>query len=132
MNLSCPFRRDQHQIIKPPMASWIKRNCPDPSLKDKLFMYRHILYGTFVVALWVKPGWFIDVLNLGGSLGNFNSLKAHTFIEQFSPAHDIEQMKNTFRKNENTYQHHERARHESNRADLVRSQSSRVTVGYSN
>ena len=54
----------------------------------KLFVVRYLRFGTFVIAEWLaKPrDVFIDVMNLGKSLGNFDRKKANEFRHRlFAP-----------------------------------------------
>jgi len=89
MNFICPFRHNQHQRISPEILNWAQSYCPDREAAGKLFMYRHLVHGTFVIALWVKEGWFVDVLNLGRSLGNFTRERAEIFLEMFNDEHTV-------------------------------------------
>ncbi len=76
----CRYRKDQHRVIQPRMLKWIKRQVPRGSLRDSLFLYRHLQHGTFVVASWSQIGrTFQDIINLGPSLDNFT----HGVAEQF-------------------------------------------------
>lgn len=67
------YNSKEHELIEPECLRWIRRETADPALRNRLFAYRHKIYGTFVVALWLgEPhGFFVDILNLGMSLGHF-------------------------------------------------------------
>lgn len=59
------YRRDWHIIIQAPFMHFVKDRFPDKA--DHLFLYRHKLWGTFVIAGWVNKdrGRMVDILNLG-------------------------------------------------------------------
>jgi len=82
---ACPYRTEQHYIMHPELERWIKRNVPEKTLRDSLFIYRHLWYGTYVIAQWLSPGTtFIDLRNLGGSLQNFTREVARDFLKQIN------------------------------------------------
>jgi len=72
--LACHYDPRQHRILESGILAWCKRQVSDPYLKERLFTYYHRLEHTFVIALWLNQPkrWFVDVLNMGYSLGNFN------------------------------------------------------------
>jgi len=76
LGMPCQFRPDQHEIIHPPLEDFVMRAVSEQKLRDSLFIYRHRLWRTFVIALWVGPSEFVDVMNLGMSLGNFTRQRA--------------------------------------------------------
>ena len=80
IGMPCTFDAGQHAVIHPELEDWIHREIPDRNFLDRVFVYRHLLYGTFVIAQWLNrdAGLFIDVMNLGYSLGNFDKEKART------------------------------------------------------
>ncbi len=78
----CAYDRQQHRIIHPHIEKWIKRQVPVGKLRDSLFVYYHNLYGTFVIAQWIAPKKsFIDVLNMGTTLYNFDQDMAEEFLQ---------------------------------------------------
>jgi hypothetical protein len=80
---ACPYRAEQHYIVHPELERWLQRNVSEKSLRDSLFIYKHLWYGTYVIAQWVSKGSsFIDLRNLGGSLRNFNREMAQNFLQQ--------------------------------------------------
>ena len=81
---ACQYRPEQHEMLHGDVENWIKRGIPDLKIRESLFVYRHRLHGTFVIGLWVGPGRFVDVLNMGHSLANFNREKAQQFIRQIN------------------------------------------------
>jgi hypothetical protein len=81
MGLAAHFTPGEHTLITPPMLGWIRRNVP-PERSEKMFMYFSHRYGNFVVGEWLNRagGYFVDVLNLGHSLGNFTRAWAQEFL----------------------------------------------------
>ena len=130
MNMACPFQSGQHQLISPPMLEWARANCPDKEAAKKLFMYRHLQHGTFVIALWVKEGWFVDILNLGTSLANFTREKAQAFLRQFGPGHTTEALKEHFREVDSRFRHHETDKSTAYHDRFQRVRSTATRVGY--
>jgi hypothetical protein len=73
------YTPDEHTIIEGELSLWLKRLIEnDPVRKHKLFVVRYNKIGTFVIAEWLgRPkDVFVDVLNMGKSLANFNRKKA--------------------------------------------------------
>lgn len=85
LGMPCLYDSKQHSILGggSEILDWCRRQVPD-DMKDKLFLYRHRRYGTFVVARWAaQPKWvFSDILNLGTSLSNFDREKAQEFMKR--------------------------------------------------
>lgn len=74
------YTPDEHTIIEGELSSWLKRLMDnDSQRKNNLFLIRYNALGVFVIAEWIGGGHdtFVDVLNLGKSLGNFSRGKAH-------------------------------------------------------
>jgi hypothetical protein len=68
MGLVCQFDPRQHYVLRGCVARAIGRVVPK-RVRDHLFLYRHKVYGNYVVAKWEKKGrLFEDVLNLGPRL----------------------------------------------------------------
>ena len=78
---ACQYNPKQHVILKPSFLKWCKDQTSDERVKAELFVYRQMQVGTFVIARWVdkSKGMFVDLVNLGGSLGNFTREVAHEF-----------------------------------------------------
>lgn len=78
---TCQYDPRQHQLIEPPLLNWARRQAPDKETADRIFTYRHRDAGTFVIGFWAnKPyGRFVDMLNIGTSLGNFGPSEAGRF-----------------------------------------------------
>ena len=74
----------QHEVIRPEILDWCKRQASKEDLRSELFMYRHRKYKTFVIARWLghPHGLFTDLLNLGESLANFTRAKAQEFLRR--------------------------------------------------
>jgi len=73
------YNTQEHTIIDGELSSWLKRLMDnDSQRKNNLFLIRYNALGVFVIAEWIGGGHdtFVDVLNLGKSLGNFNFSKA--------------------------------------------------------
>lgn len=73
------FDSDKHTIIPGELSDFCARLVEgDPQREGKLFVIRYEKLGVFCVCEWLaKPkDIFIDVLNLGKSLGNFTRQKA--------------------------------------------------------
>jgi hypothetical protein len=87
----CEFDKRQHLIIHPPLEDWIKRQAPNDDERGRLFIYKHLVHGTFVIAWWVSKdrGLFVDMINLKKSLGSFNRRTANRFLQQLKPSSDI-------------------------------------------
>lgn len=80
LGMACPYQKKQHRIIHHRLEKWIKRQVPDSNFRDSLFLYYHNSQGTFVIASWTVPGkFFVDVINLGDSLSNFDYPTAQQF-----------------------------------------------------
>lgn len=62
------FRADWHQVITPDFMNFLKEKFPDHA--EHLFVYRHTLWGSFVIAGWVQKerGRMCDLVNLGTTL----------------------------------------------------------------
>jgi hypothetical protein len=74
--MPCLYDEKQHQLL--PDGDLIRHCKKITPAKDKerLFLYRHRLHGTFVIGMWAggrAMGIFTDFLNLGKSLGNVNT-----------------------------------------------------------
>lgn len=93
--MPCLFDEKQHHIISGgELIAWCKREAPAKD-KNRLFLYRHQIHETFVIAMWASDralGVFTDFLNLGYSLANFDRKKAQEFLRRlYAPtsAHEM-------------------------------------------
>ena len=76
--VSC-YNPDEHTIIRGEISEWLERLVEgDPRRKGCLFLLRYDKLGVFCICEWVGGGndTFVDVLNLGKSLGNFGKTEA--------------------------------------------------------
>ena len=79
----------------------------DPKRKDKLFVVRYNLHGTFVIAEWLaKPrDVFVDVMNLGHSLANFTREKAQELRHRLFAPVTAEETSRFIHQSESDYHH---------------------------
>jgi len=131
MNFICPFQHDQHHRIFPEILGWARDNCPDRDAAKNLFMYRHKIHQTFVIALWVKEGWFVDVMNLGMSLGNFTQTSARVFREMFDSEHTVDGFKKQMAKKEYDFNRKQTDLSGNYHDRLQQARSNTTQVGYS-
>jgi hypothetical protein len=76
--VSC-YNPDEHTIIGGEMAEWLERLVEDsPQRKGCLFLLRYDKLEVYCICEWVGGGQdtFVDVLNLGKSLGSFGHTEA--------------------------------------------------------
>ncbi len=84
----CQYDPHQHELLDNDVSRWLKRETSDPELRKKVFVYRHLRYGTFVIGLWINApqGVFVDVLNMGTSLANLTASNAQELRKRlFAP-----------------------------------------------
>jgi len=94
-NFTCQFNPVEHWLIEPEILRWCRRQVDEKDHKVRLFAYFHRVHQTYVIAWWVdRPcGKFVDMLNLGFTLGNFTREKAQEFVRhlrQPTTASDID------------------------------------------
>lgn len=80
LNMVSNFKTADHTIIGGTIAEFCSRLVEgDPQREGKLCVIRYNKLGVFVIAEWLaKPrDIFVDVMNLGNSLGNFTREKAN-------------------------------------------------------
>lgn len=82
LGMTCKFNRDQHVILHHEILDWTKRQAL-PKDRVSLFLYFQRYEHTFVIAKWIKPGEFVDILNLGTML-TLSREDAHWLREQLS------------------------------------------------
>lgn len=98
LGLVSDYSSDEHAIIGGELSIWLKKLMEgDPARKDRLFLLRYIKLEVFCICEWLgKPkDVFVDVMNLGKSLGNFDMKKANELRHRlFAPitAEDTNQM----------------------------------------
>jgi hypothetical protein len=83
----CTLDRSQHQILETEIGSWLKRNVENAEDARRLFVYRHMQTGNFIVAWWISKerGRFSELMNLGTSLSSFTREMARSFKQILSP-----------------------------------------------
>ncbi len=98
LGLVSDYSSDEHTIIGGELSSWLKNLMKgDPTRKDRLFLLRYNKLEVFCICEWLgKPkDVFVDVMNLGKSIGNFTQEKANELRHRlFAPitAEDTNQM----------------------------------------
>lgn len=73
------FKSQEHTIVQGEIGPFCDRLVEnDPQRRGKLFVVRYNKLGTFCICEWLDKslGFFVDVMNLGKSLGNFSYRKA--------------------------------------------------------
>ncbi|KKL81115.1 hypothetical protein LCGC14_1998020 [marine sediment metagenome] len=92
--IPCLYNKREHEIIDSEFIQWCKKQLPhDKVERDRLFMYRHKLHGTYVVARWAGEalGVFTDFLNLGKSLATVTPQMSVEFRHRmFAPMSAVE------------------------------------------
>ncbi len=129
MNLVCPFQSAEHAIIQSEVIDWARRECPDRDVVDKLFMYRHKVYETFVIAMWTREGWFMDVLNIGKSLESFDRVQAKKFKDMFDDAHRPDELARQMRESDLQRKRDDTDESHEYHDEFTRRRSSKVLVG---
>ncbi len=79
LGLVSNYKSDEHTIIGGELSMWLDRLVEDGrERKGKLFLVRYNKLEVFVIAEWLgKPkDVFVDVFNIGKSLGNFGRVEA--------------------------------------------------------
>ncbi len=76
--LSC-YNTDEHTLIRGELSEWLERLVEgNPQREGCLFLLRYNKLEVYCICEWVGGGrdTFVDVLNLGKSLGNFGHTEA--------------------------------------------------------
>lgn len=79
LGLVSVYTSAEHTIIRGEMSEWLDRLVEsNPRREGCLFLLRYNKLGVFCICEWVGGGrdTFVDVINLGKSLGNFEYKKA--------------------------------------------------------
>lgn len=80
LNMVSFYKPSEHTILGGDLAEFCARLVEDdPQRKRKLFVVRYNKFGTYVIAEWLAEprDIFVDIMNLGNSLGNFTRAKAY-------------------------------------------------------
>lgn len=100
------YNPKQHHIISGgELIAWCKREAPAKDTK-RLFLYRHRVHGTFVIAMWASDralGVFTDFLNLGYSLNNFDRKKAQEYLRRLYAPTSAPEMARTINQTSRNY-----------------------------
>ena len=91
----CQYDRKQHLLLEPSLLEWCKAQSSNKNVSNELFVYRQMQVGTFVIGRWVNKskGLFVDLVNLGYSLGNFTRGVAQEFRRRLLAPITAEQTK---------------------------------------
>jgi hypothetical protein len=79
LGLVSNYNSDEHTIIGGEIGRWVSELIKgDPRRKGKLFVVRYNKLGVFCICEWLAgpKDIFVDVMNLGESLGNFDRKQA--------------------------------------------------------
>lgn len=105
--LSC-YNSEEHTIIPGEISEWLERLVEgDPRREGCLFLLRYNKLGVFCICEWVGGGrdTFVDVINLGKSLGNFGRVAARELKRRlFNPVTAEESTREIVR-NDSDYYH---------------------------
>lgn len=123
INMVATYDPRQHEILNPELLGWCRRvaeGVNDSTLATRLFCYHHRWHDTFVIGAWIAEPYhaFIDLMNLGTSLGTFTHSKGQEFIDRlYNPTtgHQAAQM---LRQNESDFLHQKQDENEQIKADL--------------
>ena len=70
----------------PECLDWCRRSCPDKDLRGRMFVYRHVRSGNFMLAYWVSyRTLFTPILEIGTSLAAFGRLAGESFLRFVHP-----------------------------------------------
>lgn len=89
LGLVSNYKSDDHTIVGGELSLWVNRLVENDRVrKGKLFVLRYNKLGVFVIAEWLAgpKDIFVDVMNLGESLGNFGHAGAQELRKRlFNP-----------------------------------------------
>lgn len=125
INMVATYDPCQHEILDPELLGWCRRvakGVTDQSLSARLFCYHHRWYDSFVIGAWVSEpkGAFIDLMNLGSSLGSFTHSKAKEFIDRLYNPLTGAQTAQMLRANESDFLHQKQDENDKLKDDLSR------------
>lgn len=103
------YNPDEHTIIEGGgIALWLKQLVEgDPQRKGRLFLVRYNKLEVFVIAEWLglPRDVFVDVMNLGKSLGNFGQKEAQELRRRLFAPVTAEETARMIRQNDSDYYH---------------------------
>lgn len=79
LGLVSNYTTEDHTIVRGELSLWLECLMEgDPKRRGRIFLVRYNKLGVFVIAEWLgRPkDIFVDVMNLGKSLGSFGRVKA--------------------------------------------------------
>lgn len=103
------YLSEEHTIINGSgIPEWLKQLVEgDPRREDCLFLLRYNKLGVFCICEWVGGGrdTFVDVLNLGKSLGNFGKKEARELRRRLFAPVTAEETSKAMVKNDSDFYH---------------------------
>ena len=104
--LSC-YNSEEHTLLGGELSEWLKRLVEgDPQRKGCLFLLRYDKLEVYCICEWVGGGndTFVDVLNLGKSLGDFGQKEAQELRRRlFNPVTAEESSREIIRNDSDFY-----------------------------
>ena len=103
----CIYKESEHELLTPELLYWCKRQTADPELRRRLFVYHQLQVGTFVIAIWLgaPKREFVDLLNVGTSLRNFNRGMAQRFKKNIYKPTSFRDIKHQLVGSDSDYNH---------------------------
>jgi len=121
--VSC-YNSDEHTIIRGELSEWLERLVEgDPRREGCLFLLRYNKLEVFCICEWVGGGndTFVDVLNLGKSLGNFDQKQAQELRRRLFASDTAEETSKAIIRNDSDFYHnlHDEDMEETERQERV-------------
>lgn len=121
--VSC-YTPDEHTIIRGELSEWLDRLVEGiPQREGCLFLLRYNKLGVFCICEWVGGGrdTFVDVLNLGKSLGNFGQKGAQELRRRLFASVTAEETSQEIIRNDSDFYHrlHDEDMEETERQERV-------------
>ena len=108
LGLVSHYNATEHTIIGGELSEWIKRLIKgDPQREGRLFLVRYNKLGVFCICEWLaKPkSVFVDVFNLGKSLGNFGLQETRELKRRLFGSPSAEETTQAIIDNDSDYYH---------------------------
>ena len=105
--LSC-YNSEEHTILGGELSEWLKRLVEgDPKRKGCLFVVHYNKLEVYCICEWVGGGndTFVDVLNLGKSLGDFGQKEAQELRRRLFNPVTVEESSREIIRNDSDYYH---------------------------